>query len=108
MESGLQSAIDPVTELGDIARNPAGNGENANGRRSRNFGCDSPELVLRTLIPAMKSLRRRHCEEERVNPAAGGLIAVDMIGEAVASRIDDSLPPKVALHDERVNRQPVQ
>src|SRR6476660_5330435 len=98
MESGLQSAIDPVTELGDIARNPAGNGQNANGRRSRNFGCDSPELVLRTLIPAMKSLRRRHCEEERVNPAAeetaaGGLIAVDMIGEAVASRIDDSLPP---------------
>ena len=31
-----------------------------------------------------------------------------MVGEAVASRIDYALPPEVALHDECVNRQPVQ
>ena len=61
----------------------------------------------------MESLRRGHGEEQRVNPAAkraaaGGLIAVNMVGEAVAPRVDDSLSPEVALHNERINRQPVQ
>ena len=106
-------AIEPFTELRDIPWNPAGDGQNANGRRSGNFGCDLPKLILAALITTMEGLRRRHGEEERVNPAAegaaaGGLIPVDMVGEAVASRIDDALPPEVALHDERVNRQPVQ
>jgi hypothetical protein len=33
---------------------------------------------------------------------------VDMVGEAIAFRVDDAFPPEVALHDHRVNRQPVQ
>jgi hypothetical protein len=44
----------------------------------------------------------------RKSVAAGGLIPVYMVDEAVASGVDDTLPPKVALHDERINRQPVQ
>ena len=51
--------------------------------------------------------RARQSSAERAC-RAGGLIPVYMVGEAVASGVDDTLPTKVALHDERRNRQPVQ
>jgi hypothetical protein len=95
MDAGFQILglpIESFTELRDIPWNPAWDGEDANGCGSGNFASDLPEFVLTAFITAMERLRRRHGEEQRVNPAAeraaaGGLIAVDMIGEAVASRI---------------------
>ena len=63
----------------DISWNAAGDGQNANGRRSGNLACNLPELVLAAFTTTMKGLRRRHGEEERINPASeraatGGLI----------------------------------
>jgi len=94
------------------------------GKTGRSIGDIGSSTIVMDRFPSARKrenisgrFRRRSCapfpnRSLIASPARSsrliGRVAVDMIGEAVASRIDDSLPPKVALHDERVNRQPVQ